>query len=262
MIAEEHGQPAFGGSGTNIPLRHTNALSDHAVLRAGLADNSDATDLKRISDALSNSLHGWSPISIFVLYGNGSNDPYGDSLPGHWNAMTATTSNLVQTFNGLPLNSNEQFVFYSTDYGGSRTHLMALTSTPVQVAPGTNDLECFFLEAGELVGVQLGESTFPTLDIDYDGVTTANANGAFLDDVFLGFLDPLLPSMQIVAPLSAPALSNTVAIDKNDLSEFFLLPKSFFTGAISNLNAFPEPSVSALLFFSSVCFGLLRRRPR
>lgn len=260
MLAEEHGQSAFGGSGTNITLRDTNALSHHAILWAGIADNSDITDLQRIRDALSDAWSGLSNVTISTLYGNGSNDPDGDPLPADWNAMPATISNLIQTINGLPLNSNEQFFFYSTDHGGSRTHIMALTSTPTQVDAGTHDLEYFILEAGELLGIELGESTFPTLDVDYFGVTTPNTNAVFLNDVFLGYLDPSLTNMAFIVPISVLGLSNTVQIDNNDSTEFFLLHKSFFTGAIDNLNAVPEPSSLTLIFFGVVGFGLLRRR--
>jgi len=176
----EHPQTTYGNGGENITMRDLSATSHHAILWAGspngyrhYADVSDAYNRLKTEWAGQN-------YTINVLFGDGAKNSKGENLPAEWNAKAATQENLQQVIDGLQnlMNPNEQFLFFSSDHGGTET---VIVDTPVVVDWTHWIATDVTIYEGEFAGMLQTPDNTPYLDI----MGTAQAPGT----LFYGYYD-------------------------------------------------------------------------
>jgi len=267
----EHGQSTFDGGGDTIQLKEPDARSYHAILWAGNADaERHFFNIEAIRAQL---LSAWGDpvinpnVTITVLFGNGRTapDPIPTDptrtvpLPAAWNAQAATRANLTAVLNALPLDPNEQFLFYATDHGG-KIVAPAGGGGPMAVAPGDTDVESLLLVQGILDGMLNTDGNVPLLTLDYSGVLSGGAVAVFFNSVLLGYLDPALTEESFVVPEFLVGLSNQISVFNGGSSAITILDKFFDTGGINdNPLPTPEPGTWALLLLGGGVLTLLRR---
>src|SRR5207249_10499503 len=101
----EHGQSTSANGGDAITVTDPSAASHHAILWAGNPDGQRHTnDLNKVKAALQAAWGTGPTTSITVLSGAG-----------------ATKAALQAALDALPLNSNEEFLFFASDHGDLET---------------------------------------------------------------------------------------------------------------------------------------------
>ena len=241
----ETGQSISANSGSTINLKDAAAKSHHAVLWAGKADGvRHFNDIKKVRDSL---ISQWGQpsdsVTVTVLFGDGKKDSNGNDLPADWKAQAATEANLKTAINSLKtkLDTDEQFLFYSSDHGGTETRLLTV---PKKVAGGSNDIEDFDLSPGELDGMYRTPDNTPFLSISYSDLLASVA--VYLNNVLLGDLVAGLDMVNFDVSESLLNPTNTVRIENASPFDFTLTGKSFYIGSINT--SVPEPPVLLLLW--------------
>ena len=245
----EHGQSTSANGGDTITLKDPAAASHHAILWGGNADGQrHVNDLNKMKAALEASWGTGPSTSITVLTG-----------------ATATKAQLQAALDALPLNSNEEFVFFASDHGDLET--VPAPAAPRIVPPANTDVETFSLLATELLAMELGGpgggNASPFLTVDYSGVT-GSTNAVLLNGNFLGFLNPFASETIFNVPFGYLSASDTIDIQNAQGSSFTILDKIFSTGSIDTLVAVPVPE-PATYAVGLLCLGVgiaARRRRR
>ncbi len=261
----ETGQSIARNGGETIQLKEPNATSYHAILWAGNPNRE--RHFFDIEDIRTQLIGAWGHpdtnpnVTISVLFGNGMTAPDPSApggtvpLPSEWGAMAATRQNLIDVVNGLPLDENEQFLFYASDHGGQSIDIDINRQRPQNILPGQQDVELVALADSVIFGMLNDFDNVPTLTVDYSGVTAADKVSVLLNNVFLGFLDPSTGETEevFVVPENVLGLSNQLVIDDQDQSVVSVFNKSFYTGGVNNdPPTIPEPAA----FFIWVGLGV------
>jgi hypothetical protein len=279
----EDPQTLARNGGDTIRLKD-NAASYHAVVWAGKPDslrhfNNTEAIFNKLVEAWGVPDIGPGNITIDVLFGDGTMKPGGGDLPSNWRAQAATRANLQATIDSLPLNSNEQFLFYSTDHGGDSTTIQApppvVPKKPVK--PRTIDDEPFRLFPDELFGIVNDDANNSLINIQIEGLVPDLQVEVFLNNAALGYLSMSDSSSSYLAgpdDLTTGSWQNSFAVpdgllrENNTLSlvnqsneTFLITGKSFFSGGLNVIpRLIPEAARGTLVCTALVL--LIRRRPR
>jgi hypothetical protein len=234
----ETGQSAYGNGGDTITLQDPAATSHHAILWGGDADHMrHFNNIKNVRDALTKA---WGQpganVTITTLFGNGTKSSDGNALPADWHAKLATKEELQKALLEAKLGTNEQFFFYASGHGDTKTDvLLDPTTVPGkkkfhEISSLEEDREMLVLSEGELIGMLLQDDNVPTLEVAYTPLT--GPAHVYFNGFLLGDLS--LSSTQTVFDVPEPILfaTNIIEVANDSPDDFTLLSESFSTGGI------------------------------
>jgi hypothetical protein len=192
--------------GKQITLKDPEAKSHHAILFAGASKKGDGSDYEDVTNLLNLLKQAWGEgagADTQILFGDGTHQPDGTTdlnFPGvpADQIYSATKENLAKALAKVKgkLNTDEQFVFYATDHGGSST------ASPPAPSTESTTKALFQPYAGQIEGAQqLGAvptvtvqflpqptSVQPVLDVDGQPVGALDTSGSSATFAVNGYL--------------------------------------------------------------------------